>query len=507
MTEWRTTTADGETITRACAWSPPGCHPVGCGLKVHVKDGKLIKVEGDPEHPITRGALCPRCLSLKDYVYNPARIIYPMKRDKKDRGKDKWERCSWEEALDIIEENAKEITKKYGAESICVFGGTGREANNYYGMWANAVFGSPNSVYAQSGWSCYGPRCSTTAFMLGGGYPEIDYAQKFYDRYDHPGWVAPEVILIWGKEPLKSNPDGLWGHAIIDMVKDFGTKLICVDPRITWLGTRAEEVLQLRPGTDTALAMAFLNILISEDLYDHDFVDRWTYGFDQLAERVTEMPPEKAAEICDVPVDQIYRAARLYGNASPSSVCWGLAVDQNPNGVQLGQCLIALMSITGYLDAPGGTTLGRAFSTPGYHKTDSEVGTAQASQTETEETKKNKSTQMNSAFDIAVDNGIMPRELWDKRIGADIHPAVTSVIWTVDPDDFLETLESGDPYQIHMAMFSSSNPVGAAISAEPQRWCEALKKLDFNFATDLFMNPTIMSCCDVFLPLSSTIEH
>ncbi|MGI6216477.1 MAG: molybdopterin-containing oxidoreductase family protein [Coriobacteriales bacterium] len=503
MTEWRTTTPDGETITRTCAWSPPGCHPVGCGLKVHVKDGKLLKVEGDPEHPITRGALCPRCLALKEYVYNPDRIIYPMKRAREDRGKNKWERCTWEEALDIIEKNAKEITAKYGAESICVFGGTGREANNYYGMWANTIFGSPNSVYAQSGWSCYGPRCATTAFMLGGGYPEVDYAQKFSDRYDHEGWVAPEVILLWGKEPLKSNPDGMWGHSIIDMMREFGTKLIVVDPRVTWLGTRAEEVLQVRPGTDTALAMAFLNVLISENLYDADFVDKWTYGFDQLAESVKDMTPAKASEICGVPEDQIYRAARMYGKAKPSSVGWGLAVDQNPNGVQLGQCLIALMCITGYLDAPGGTSLGRVSAQPGFFESDAGNMTDEEGKQSEEAT----ATQMGSAFDIAVKNGIMSQEMWDKRIGADKHPAVTTIVWTADPDDFIETLETGDPYEIHMAMFSSSNPCGGAISAEPQRWYEALRKLDFNFATETFMNPTVMACADVFLPLSSTIEH
>ncbi len=479
MSEWKTQVGN-ETIYRTCAWSPPGCHPVGCGLKVHVEDGKVTKVEGDPEHPITKGALCPRCLAMTEYLYHPDRIIYPMKRAKEDRGLDKWEQISWDEAIDIVTGEAKRIIDNYGAEAIMVFGGTGREGNSYYRPLANLVYGSPNSCYAQSGWSCYGPRIAVTAFLLGGGYPEIDYAQKFYDRYDHEGWVAPEVILNWGKAPLESNADGLWGHAFVDLVKDHGTKLIIVDPRMTWLGTRAEYVLQVRPGTDTALAMAFLNVMISEGLYDQEFVEKWTYGFDQLAERVATMPPSKAAEICGVPEEDIIGAARLYGNAKPSSLAWGLAVDQNPNGVQLGQCLCALMAITGFIDAPGGTTLGSIENFP------------------------------NAAADPAQEAmryGFMTEETWGKRIGLQEFPAVTTIIPTVHPDAMLDTLETDQPYKMRMAHIASSNPIGGAISSCPQRWADALRKLEFNVVTDLFMTPTAMEVCDVFLPLASCLEH
>jgi anaerobic selenocysteine-containing dehydrogenase len=108
---------NGETIIRGCAWSPPGCHPVGCGVQLHVKDGKLVNVEGDPEHPITKGALCPRCLALKDVVYHKDRLYYPQKRAYEDRGKDKWERITLEEAFDLLAEKAKYYTETYGAES------------------------------------------------------------------------------------------------------------------------------------------------------------------------------------------------------------------------------------------------------------------------------------------------------------------------------------------------------------------------------------------------------
>ena len=122
---------DGVIKCRTCAWSPPGDHPVGCGMYLTVKDGKVVDVEGDEDHPITQGRLCVRCLTLPEYVNHPDRIVYPMKRAHEDRGKDKWERITWDEAYDIIEKNVKEIKAKYGARSIVLHGGTGREAVMY----------------------------------------------------------------------------------------------------------------------------------------------------------------------------------------------------------------------------------------------------------------------------------------------------------------------------------------------------------------------------------------
>jgi anaerobic selenocysteine-containing dehydrogenase len=413
---------------------------------------------------------------------------------------------NWDEAIDLIVTNAKEIIEKYGAESICVFGGTGREGNDYYSTYANCIFGTPNACYAQPGWSCYGPRATITAFVMGGGYPEIDYAQKFIDRYDNPQFVPPKLIVLWGKEPLRSNPDGLFGHAIVEMMQRFGTKLICVDPRITWIGTRSEYVLQVRPGTDTALAMAWLNVLTQEDLVDHDFIEKWTYGYDELKERVKDMTPAKAAEITGVSEEDIIASARLYGTSHPSSVCWGLAVDQNPNGVQLGLCLMSLMAITGDLDAPGGTTLGRGDKHASNAAADRGTGTDSQAAIELAE-EDEYANQMEIAITYAYKYGLMTEETYAKKIGVDKYPAIGAVMWTVAPDEFLKTLETGKPYEMHMAMFQSSNPVGSAITGEPQRWYNALKKLDFNFATDLFMNPSIMACADVFLPIATTVEH
>ena len=287
--EWKRVQDDGTTIFRTCAWSPPGEHPVGWGMELTVDaEGNLVKVEGDKEHPIYQGRLNATGLDLVEYVNHPDRIVYPMKRAREDRGKNKWERITWDEAYDIIEKNVKEIKEKYGARSIMVHGGTGREAVMYSYPLAFSVLQTPNYCYSQSGWSCYGPRTTVADFILGAGYPEIDYAGFFEKRYDDPQYVVPDYIVCWGKAPLASNPDGLHGHALVDLMKR-GTKIIFIDPRITWLGCREGNwTLQIKPQTDTCLALGLINIIIKEDLYDHAFVEDWCYGFEELAERAAE---------------------------------------------------------------------------------------------------------------------------------------------------------------------------------------------------------------------------
>lgn len=473
--EWQTPQPDGSVVFRTCAWSPPGDHPVGCGVELTVKDGKLIHVEGDESHPITQGRLCVRCLALKDYTYNPERLVHPMKRDPKDRGKaDKWERVSWDEAYDIVTEKVADIKERYGAESIVVYGGTGREACMFYYPMAFSVLNTPNLCYAQSGWSCYGPRCSVADYILGAGYPEIDTGY-FADRMDNPEYELTKIVVLWGKMPLWSNGDGFFGHSLIDMMKR-GTRFICVDPRVTWLGSRKGNMtLQLKPGTDTSLALGLCNVIINEDLYDHDFVDTWCYGFEEFAERCNEYPLELVEKQTWVSADDIRTAARLMATSKPMSIAWGLALDQNVNGVQAGHAILAIEAITGNIDVPGGLTVGDPSVRLGHWCTDSRA--------------------------------YLSDELWSKRIGVDKWPAFAATMASTMPDETLETLETGIPYAPKMGWFNSSNLLSPTCSEQPQRWYRALVKMEYNVAQDLFMNPTIQGLCDLFLPMATFAEH
>ncbi|MGV8082088.1 MAG: molybdopterin-dependent oxidoreductase [Coriobacteriia bacterium] len=467
-------TASDQYVRTNC-WSAPGCHPCSCGLYLHTKDGKIVGVEGDEDHPISGGRVCARGLCLPEVVYHKDRILHPMKRAREDRGKDKWEQITWDEAFDLLETKTKEIKEKYGPESIVLFAGTGRESTLSAYSACFAGYQSPNEVFAMSGYSCYGPRNAISFFILGAGYPEIDYAAYFADRYDNPEYVLPKYVIIWGKYPLISNPDGLFGHAIIDMMKR-GTKIISVDPRVTWLSTRSEYHIQLRPGTDTAVALAMLNVIINEDLYDHDFVEKWCHGFEQLKERVQEYTPEKVGEICWCSGEVIAEAARAFATNGPSSLAWGLAFDTSSNGVQAGQAVLSLAAICGYIDVPGGMTIGPKEVFLGKWWTDS-----------------------TSEVDPAV---------WDLRIGAKEFPGYAAVQTHPQTDRVLDALETGKPYQLKMAHYWATNFLANTSAHAPKRWYKALlEETEFGVVNDYVMTPTAMALCELFLPVSTVGER
>ena len=468
---------DGTMVYRTAQWSPPGCHGVGCGLRVFVKDGKLVKVEGDPDQPITQGRLCVRCLTYPEYYYNPDRILYPMKRDRKFRGQgDKWERCTWDEALDIIVSEYFRITEKYGTDAASVWTGTGREASAWQFQCCNQVFHSRTAVHANGGWSCIIPRQTSMDWTLGCAYVEYDGAFDFPERYDSPKYELPKYMLVWGRNQLWSNADGLFGHSTVDMMKR-GMKLIVVDPQATWLAMHAHIHFQLRPGTDAALAMAICDAMIEEDLYDHEFVDAWCFGFDEFKERVATMPPAKAAEICDVPEEDIWAAARCLSE-KPCTLSAGLKVDQNPNCIQIGNAMYSILALAGNLDNPGGLKLGQVMKNGG------STGRGGVGM----------SVQEEDANTVPI-------------AGHEQYPSMDFIINTTQPDCTLDTLLTNHPYHIEFIMIQSSNFISSCITQQPFRWLEAARHKEFIFATDLFMNPTIQGLADVFLPVSTALEH
>ncbi len=473
---------DGTEIRRTCA-AGFGCHNLSCGLKVHVKDGKLIKVEGDEDHPISQGRLCVRCLTAKDYVYHEDRILYPMKRAREDRGLDKFERISWDEALDTIIENYQKTVDEYGIDAVTVWCGTGRECGQIHFQMANDVFGTVQAVHPNGGWSCIVPRMAAMLWTMGSSYIEADNAIGFPDRYDDPRWECPKYMLIWGRDPLRSNPDGLFGHSIVDMMKR-GMKLIVVDPRVNWLATRADLHLQIHPGTDGALMMALLNVAIGEDLYDHEFVEEWTYGFDELAERVKDCTPEWASKITGVDAEDIRQAARLLSE-KPSTLSMGLAVDQNPNTLQIGHGLLSLFAIYGHMDVPGGCFMGLPPTFAGMAENVSmEDSTAEGEEPE----------------------GLAKfGKIGCNPAGHEKYPALSHICNSTHPDVNLDILETKSPVEFHFAYIFNHNPI-SCMTIQPERYMEGLRKVDFIAIADVFKTPAIMALADIVLPAATFLE-
>lgn len=487
MTEGKpyiTEIGDGVLKVRTCAWSPPGDHPVGCGMFITVKDNKIVKVEGDPDHPVTHGRLCPRCIALDEVVYHKDRLMSPMVRAREDRGKNAWRKISWDEAYDLLEKKIREIQDTYGAEAIFTLTGTGRESTLYAPVYGPAIMNTPNgaSTYAFSGEACYGPRATITNYLLGAGVPEIDSAQYLPGGYDDPQFEVPKYILVWGKDPLYSNPDGFFGHSIIDLMKR-GSRIITIDPRLTWLGSRAEFHLQLRPGTDAAVGMGLLNVIISEGLYDHDFVEKWCYGFDELAEAVKEWTPERVQEVSWVDAEALVGAARAFATSAPSTATWGVALDQSKASTQGAQCFLALVAICGYLDVPGGVTITKPTSFIGQWRYD---------------------------MSDTLTDGMAEKHIVDPT-GKYRLFNTGAAMGGVQGDTLLNWLEGmykdvPGYYDLRMCWIIGNNPL-ACMADQPKRWYEAMKDLDFIVAQDIFMTPTIMGLCDLVLPLSTFAEH
>ncbi|QDR82722.1 molybdopterin-dependent oxidoreductase [Sporomusa termitida] len=465
---------EGEyTVTRSTHWSGPGCHD-GCGLLYYTKDNKLVKVEGDLDNPYNMGRLCMRCLNQVEAYNSPQRLKWPLKRAG-ERGENKWERISWDEAYDIIVEKVKGIQAEFGGKSIIGMEGTGRNIIWQVPYLTYAAFGSPNYVLGfLSGDSCYLPRAAQQAVM-NSDFFVCDTAQFFEERYNNPEFKCPEVIVIWGNNPIISNGDGFFGHWIVDEMR-MGAKLIVVDPRLTWLAARADYWLQLRPGTDCALAMGMLNVIINEDLYDHDFVENWCSGFEELQERVQEYPTDKVAEITWVPKEIIEAAARRYATAKPAAIQWGLAIDQQVTGIATAQAVNSLWAITGNTDVPGGNVIAKS----GFNVDDG----------------------------YSCGYGWLPKDVQEARFGNEKNPLKKyGLASTAHGDTVLEAIENGgQPYPVKMLWLQTTNTF-ANMASEAPRVYEAMKKVEFNVVVDLFMTPTAVACADIVLPAGMSAER
>ena len=427
------------------------CHGA-CGMLVHVRDGVVVKVEGDPENPMSHGSLCAKGLASIQVAYHPDRLRYPIKRTGA-KGEGKWERISWDEALDTITNKYKEIIKENGSESIVIGQGTGRDYESYLYRFANYL-GTPNVLTA--GHQCYVSRIGATLITCG-MLPVVDYVNN------------PKCTIVWGCNPQWTNPDEYVGENLSRTLAA-GTKLIVVDPRLTHLSSRADVWLQLRPGTDTALAFGMLNVIINEGLYDREFVEKWTHGWEQFVERVNEYPVDKVAKITWVPAEKIQEAARLYATTKPAAINWGISIEQTLNCTDNNRILNDMMAITGNLDVPGGNVL---FVPPPVYTT--------------------------SQFARHRD---LPKEQQDKQLGGERFKLAKRVA-LITPKVCWDAIMTGKPYPVRAVQLHGSNPV--TTRANGREVYDALKKVEFLVVADLFMTPTT-ELADIVLPVATWLE-
>jgi anaerobic selenocysteine-containing dehydrogenase len=444
--------AAGETVLKSACRV---CHG-GCGVLVSVKDGKVIKVQGDPDSPLNQGRMCPKGLASIEMLYHPDRLTHPLKRTGK-RGQGQWERISWDEALDLIAFKVAHFRSTYGPESIAVGQGTGRYYFNAAIRFANAL-NTPN--WCEPGQAqCFCPRI-VTGMMTFGALPVCDYY----------GEINPACLLVWGHNPTISGPDGEIQFRVKDCIRR-GTKLIVIDPRQTELAKKADLWLQIRPGTDDALALSMINVIINERLFDVEFIEKWTVGFERLAKRAAEYPPERVAGITWITAEKIKSAARLFARTKPAALEWGVALEHTPNCLQTVRAVGLLPSITGNIDIPGGWILGESL--------------------------------IKKYPDLAEN---LSEEMKAKRMGADQFKVLSgpqSFFPSAHVPTVFQAMRTGKPYPIKAFLIFGNN--GLVTYANSRQFLKILMGIDLLVVMELFMTPTA-ELADIVLPSATWLE-
>ncbi|MCK4273598.1 MAG: molybdopterin-dependent oxidoreductase, partial [Dehalococcoidales bacterium] len=434
------------------------CH-CNCGVMVHVEDGKVTGVTGDPEHPMNHGFVCVKGRAQPDLLYHPDRLKYPMKRTG-ERGEGKWQRIPWADALNDIAARLAKVQAEYGAESIAVMTGTGPRTGNNVARLFCLMLGTPNRISVDNH-ICFAPSVVAETCTYGVMTTMMEIG---------PDYRHANCIMAWGANPLASHPPR--GEEIVQAKRKRGTRLIIVDPRRTALAAMADLWLQIRPGTDVALALGMINVIIAEELYDKEFVNKWCYGFEELWNHVRAYPPEKVAEITWLPADSIKEAARLYATTGPAVLHHRIGVEHNINSTQTDRAFAILIALTGNLDVKGG----------------------------------NLCQLLPGGFSHPCNQFNVDRAIREKRIGGKEFPL------TAGPDRqegfvhcalAVEAMLDGNPYPLKAIYCTTGNPV-VNMQNSKKMW-QALKNLDLLVVADFFMQPTA-ELADFVLPASTWLE-
>ena len=318
-----------------------------CGTRVTIEDEKAIKIKGLESHPINKGRLCPKGANALEVIYSPDRLKQPLK-----RVNGRFEEVSWDQALDEIAEKLIRLKETFGPQTLGIFCGSIGVENLEMSTLVHLLrsgFGSPNFFSVES--ICYRMRIRTRQ-MTFGRYPTEEADSNLY--------------ILWGHNPDQSDfPLKFFLKKNLNK----GAKLVVIDPKRIPLADQADMYLRIRPGSDGALALAIMNVIIGEDLYDRDFVEKHTYGFDKLVPHVRKYTLEWAEEITWVPADDIRKLARLYAGTKGASIFQGTCTqDQTANGTQNSRAFAVLQTITGNINVPGGwvTSPPPRFGNPGF---------------------------------------------------------------------------------------------------------------------------------------------
>ncbi|MFZ2084441.1 MAG: molybdopterin-dependent oxidoreductase [Candidatus Sulfotelmatobacter sp.] len=326
-----------QVVHAAC---PHDC-PDACGVLITVEDGRATRIQGDPQHPVTRGFLCAKVAKYLDRVYSPDRVLYPMRRiaPKGARSTQVWRRISWDEALDEIAERFRKIVAEFGSEAILPYS---------YGGTLGALNGASmdRRFFTRLGASELERTICSSAGEAG---LESVMGVKLGTEPDQ--FIHSRYIIVWASN-IHGNNVHLWPYIV--QARRKGARLVVIDPYRTRTAACADWYLPINPGTDGALALAMMHVIIGEGLYDADYVEKYTLGFDELSEKVKAYPPEHAAQWTGIAAEDIRKLAREYATVRPSVIRVNYGVQRSDGGGMATRAIAMLPCIIGSLKEVGG---------------------------------------------------------------------------------------------------------------------------------------------------------
>lgn len=330
-------------VKAAC---PHDC-PDTCAMHVTVRDGVAIKVAGDPDHPTTRGSLCTKVSRYLERTYHKDRLLHPLRRVG-NKGEGRFERITWDQALDeiaarlkpIIAENPEQLLPYSYAGTMGLVQSESIAARFFHALGASRL---DRTICASAG-------TAGNVYTLGAGVGfDIEYV------------ADAKLILIWGCNAIVSNLH-FWSAA--QEAKRRGAKLIAIDPYRSLTAEKCHQHIALLPGTDGALALGIMHILIRDQRLDHDYIANYTLGFDALVARAATFPPQRVADICGITVEEIEQLARDYGTIKPSAIRLNYGLQRVRGGANAVRAILSLPALVGAWRDPGG---GALLSTSGFY--------------------------------------------------------------------------------------------------------------------------------------------
>jgi len=445
-----------DVVPTFCGMCGPG--PFGCGIYAFVKNGRFIRVAGMEESPVNRGALCPKGHGAPQWVYSPDRLRYPLKRVGA-KGEGRFERISWDDAIGIVADTLRRQKEAYGPESLAILSPARRSYTEVLQRFLTA-HGSPN--FGHSG-ICAMQRAFSFMYTLA-DWPGADVEQS-------------DLVIYWGRQPVFSAP-AMNPPKMLVAAKQRGAKVIAIKPSVEPDVGMADIWVPIRPGTDAALALAMLNVVVNEGLIDKTFVEKWCYGYDRLVEHVRQYPPEWAERITGVPAQQIRDVARLYATTKRAAIDLGNGVEHASSSSDAIRAVAILIAVTGHLDREGGNLFGWG--------------------------------PMGGPTDMPPFRDIMlrdryTREMIDKLVGPEFPRAFQPFLEGLSSAYYriFESILTEKPYPVRTVISPGTQP--SVTTRGSKQVIEALKKLDFYVVVDC--NRTAdMNYADIVIPVSTTYE-